>query len=359
FLLHSTARVAPGWEWLAYISPLYYSGLTKPLVPEVGVTPAAMLVLALLIVILAALSAWLFTRRDLGFALRLLPAGAPTGTAGDAGAAQATPFVPYRPSGAWSLRALYLRALRVGAGGALWWALGTAGYAAWATGVGRQLQSNMAGVAQASPILSTIFARMLDPRAGTAIFLSLLIFSFVPLALCALAISLVGRWAADEETGRTDMLLASPVSRPRALLTTFAAIGSVLLGVSAVLGAAVGAAAAAADLELALANLVATVLGLALILFFVACLGALLSGWLRPGAVSTSLMAFVVGSFVLNFIGPGLRWPDALVSLSIFDAYGSPLVDGWQWPPMLVVFTLSLLLLAAATLRFRHKDLAR
>ncbi|HET7767461.1 MAG TPA: ABC transporter permease subunit, partial [Chloroflexota bacterium] len=83
FLLHSTARVAPGWEWLAYVSPLYYSGLTKPLVPEVGVTPAAMLVLALLIGLCAALSAWLFTRRDLGFALRLLPVGAPTGRTGD------------------------------------------------------------------------------------------------------------------------------------------------------------------------------------------------------------------------------------------------------------------------------------
>ena len=214
----------------------------------------------------------------------------------------------------------------------------------------------MAGVAQASPVLSAIFARMLDPRAGTAIFLSLLVFSFVPLALCALAISLVGRWAADEETGRTDMLLANPVSRPRAILVTFAAIGTVLLGVSATLGLAVGVAAAAAGLELTLANLIATVLGLALILSFVACLGALLSGWLRSGAVSTLLLVFVVSSFVLSFIGPGLRWPDALISLSLFDAYGSPLVDGWQWGPMLVVLALSLAMLAAATLRFRQKD---
>src|SRR5688500_8453823 len=241
FLLLATSRVTPGLEWLAYFSPLYYSGLTKPLVPEVGTNPAAMVMLAGGIGLCAALSAWLFTRRDLGFALRLLPAPAAT-------APEVTRFVPFAPQGSWSLRTVYLRAVRVGAGSAVWWALGTAGYAAWATGVGRQLQSNMAGVAQASPVLSVIFARMLDPRAGTAIFLSMLVFSFVPLALCALAISLVGRWAADEESGRTDMLLAYPISRPHAILVSFAAIATVLLAVSSALGLAVGVAAAAAGL---------------------------------------------------------------------------------------------------------------
>jgi ABC-2 type transport system permease protein len=299
-------------------------------------------------------------QRDLGFALRprLRPVPSRDHAAAVAQAATGR-FAAYTPTHAWSLRSPYLRALRVSAGGALWWALGAGGYAVWMTAVGKQLQGNLAAMAQASPALAPLFARLLDPSAGSALFLDMLVFTFVPVALCAFAIVQVARWGEDEEAGVTDMLLAYPVSRVRALLVTFGATGTVIVGLSLALGVAVGVAAAVAEIAIDPLNLVAATLGLAPVLFLVACLGALLSGWLRSGAVTALLTTYVVTSFVLVFIGPAFGWPRALIALSAFDAYGQPLVDGWRWGPPLALTGISAALLGLAAARFRRKDLAR
>ena len=352
FLLHSTGRVAPDLKWLGYLSPLYYAGLTKPLVPEVGINPGGMLVLLAIVLGCASASAWLFTRRDLGFALRLVPARAL------AAHAQVNPAT-FVPSRAWSLRSAWLRALRATAGAAVWWAIGAIGYATWMTAVGKQVQRNLTETAQASPALSAVFARLLGSGDSGALFLNMLIFTFVPLALSGIAISHASRWAADEESGLSDMLLANTVSRTTAILAHFGALGLVLVAVTLLLGLAVGLAAASAELTIDPSRLFAASIGLAPVLFLVACIGALLSGWLRSGAVSAGLTLYVVGSFFLMFLGPVFGWPRWVVALSVFDAYGSPLVDGWRWGPMLAVSAVAIVALGGAMVRFGRKDVSR
>jgi putative exporter of polyketide antibiotics len=85
----------------------------------------------------------------------------------------------------------------------------------------------------------------------------------------------------------------------------------------------------------------------------------LLAGWLRAGPLTGALMFYVVAGFFLVFLGPIFSWPEALIRLSIYDLYGSPLVDGWDWPSMTAITAVAVISLALATYRFSRKDLAR
>jgi ABC-2 type transport system permease protein len=354
FLLHSTSRVSPNLKWLGYLSPLYYAGLTKPLVPEVGISPGGIAVLATAVVVCAGAAAWVFTRRDLGFAFRL-----PTSRSAVPTTRARTPAPPLAFTGDWSLRTVFLRDLHTTARSAAWWVVCAAAYSMWMTGVGKQLHTNLTAIAQSSPLLAPVFDQLLHGTHGTALFIGTLVFSFVPLVIVAFAISQAARWAAEEEDGRTEMLLSLPVSRPTALLTRFAAFAAVLTAVCLAVGAGVFVVAAATGLALVPLNLLAAALALVPVTLVVACLGALLGGWLRSGAVSAALTLYVVASFVLVFVGPIFNWPRAVMRLSVYDAYGSPLAEGWSWPAMFALTAIAALLLTAATYRFTHKDLAR
>jgi hypothetical protein len=53
------------------------------------------------------------------------------------------------------------------------------------------------------------------------------------------------------------------------------------------------------------------------------------------------------------------HWPAYVMQLSIFEHYGTPLVDGLHPRRVLGLLTTSALILAAATTRFATKDLIR
>jgi putative exporter of polyketide antibiotics len=87
--------------------------------------------------------------------------------------------------------------------------------------------------------------------------------------------------------------------------------------------------------------------------------GYLLSGWLRT-AVDTGLLSFLlVAWFVITFIGPELNFPGAVMRLSPFYYYGTPLVNGLPLGDMLLVLAVAVVALALASLRFVRKDIGR
>ena len=69
------------------------------------------------------------------------------------------------------------------------------------------------------------------------------------------------------------------------------------------------------------------------------------------------LIALVLASFVLTLLAPLFHWPPALLQLSIFEQYGSPLVDGLQPFRVLVQLGIAATALWAATSRFATKDI--
>ena len=328
-VLDMVHRVIPNTDWISHFSPIYYYNLNKPLVPGFGINAGALVVLLALSIILSGAAIWLFVRRDIGGTVKLpvwlrLPERAPR-------AEQALPV------NAWSLRSVYTRGLGMMVVPAIWWTLAIAGFAAWMVVIVKQTESQLATIAQSSPLLKDILTKVGGGDITTNATILSALFTFMPLLLMAFAVTQVNRWAADEEDGRLELVLSTPQPRLNVLLARFAALTTVLVIIGVVTLAATELAALAAGLKLDGGNVAVATLSMIPMGLLIAAIGFLFSGWLRT-AIDTGLLSFLlVIWFSITFIGPELNWPEVVQKLSAFYYYGTPLLHGLSLGNMLLV----------------------
>ncbi len=350
-VLDMVHRVIPNTDWISRLSPVYYYNLNKPLVPGFGINPGALLVLLALSIILSGAAIWLFVGRDIGGIVKLpgwlhLPERAPR-------AEQALPV------NAWSLRSVYTRGLGMMLVPAIWWTLAIAGLAAWMVVIVKQTESQLATIAQSSPLLKDILTKVGGGDVTTNATILSALFTFMPLLLMAFAVTQVNRWAADEEDGRLEMVLATPQPRLNVLLARFAALTTVLVIIGVLTLASTELAALAAGLKLDGGNVAVATLSMIPMGLLIAAIGFLFSGWLRT-AIDTGLLSFLlVIWFFITFVGPELNWPDGVQKLSAFYYYGTPLLHGLSLGNMLLVLAVAVVALALASVRFMRKDIGR
>jgi len=340
-------RVIADSEWISRLSPVYYYNLSKPLVPGHGANLGAMLVLLALALVLGGAAVWLFARRDIGGTVPLprwlrLP---------ERRASRALPVAD------WSLRSVYARSMSMIAMPAVWWTLGIASWAGWMVFVVQLIEARMSALLSSSPAMINLIKNLSGGDVSlNAGFLSAMFF-FLPLFLMAFAVTQVNRWAADEQDGRLELVLATPQPRLQVLLGRFAALATATVAISVVTLLASVAASAASGLKLDAGNLAAATLGMIPLGLLIAAIGYLASGWLRTAA-DTGLLSFVLAAwFFISFIGPELEWPDATLRLSAFYYYGTPLLHGLQLTSVLGVVAVTALALGLGALRFIHKDI--
>ena len=90
-----------------------------------------------------------------------------------------------------------------------------------------------------------------------------------------------------------------------------------------------------------------------------AAIGYLGAGWLGTAA-DTGLLSLLLGAwFLLSFVGPELSWPDAILRLSPFYYYGSPLLHGLQVSVILGLLVTAALAVSGGAVRFARKDIGR
>jgi ABC-2 type transport system permease protein len=343
-------RVISGAEWISRLSPVYYYGLSKPLIPAYGVNPGAMLVLLALSVVLSGAALWLFVRRDVGAAVPLPSFLRPPERA----------VSPERalPVNAWSLRSVYTRSLAKLAVPTGWWTLGIAGFAAWMVFVDKQIGDQLQNLANSSSFMKDLFTKVGGSTNLTAALLSAL-FVLLPLLLMAFAVTQANRWAADEEEGRQELVLATPQPRLTVILARFGALTTATVIIGVVTLALTALASAASGLTLDGGNVVAATLSIIPLGLLMAALGYLFAGWLRS-AVDTGLLSFLlVIWFFISFIGPDLNLPDGVLHLSAFYYYGTPLLHGLPLLDMLGVLAVAVVALTLASVRFARKDIGR
>ncbi|HEY7973721.1 MAG TPA: ABC transporter permease, partial [Ktedonobacterales bacterium] len=208
------------------------------------------------------------------------------------------------------------------------------------------------------PVLASLVSKVGGSDALTNASLMSFLFVFLPLLLMAFAITQASRWAADEENGLQELVLATPQSRLRVLLARFGALttATVLIGVVTLTLTAL--ASAISGLTLDGGNLAAAALSMIPLGLLIAAIGYLLSGWLRT-AIDTGLLSFLlVIWFVISFIGPALNWPEGAQRLSALYYYGSPLVNGLNIGNMLLVLAVAVVALVLASVRWVRKDIA-
>ncbi|HYX48573.1 MAG TPA: ABC transporter permease subunit, partial [Ktedonobacteraceae bacterium] len=329
----------------------YYYNLNKPLVPGFGINPGALLILLALSILLSGAAVWLFVRRDIGGIVKLpgwlhLPERA-------ARPEQALPV------NAWSLRSVYTRGLGMMLVPAIWWTLAIAGFAAWMVVIVKQTESQLATISTSSPILKDLITKVGGGDIATNATILSALFTFLPLLLMAFAVTQVNRWAADEEDGRLELVLAAPQPRLNVLLARFAALTTMLVIMGLLTLAATELAAQVAGLKLDAGNVAAASLGMIPLGLLIASLGFLFSGWLRT-AIDTGLLSFLlVIWFFITFVGPELNWPEGVQKLSAFYYYGTPLLHGLSLGNMLLVLGVAVVALALASIRFMRKDIGR
>jgi ABC-2 type transport system permease protein len=344
-------RVIPNTEWLSRLSPVYYYNLSKPLIPSYGANPGALLVMLGISIVLSGVALWLFVRRDVGAAVTLprwlrLPA---------------RPVPPERalPVNAWSLRSVYTRSLAKIAFPTFWWTLGIAGFSAFMVVIARQTEKQLADLYKDTPILKDLLTRVGGGDVTNNATLLSFLFVFLPVLLMAFAVTQASRWAADEEDGLHELVLATPQPRLMVILARFGALttSTVIIGVMTL--ALTALASTATGLALDGGNLAAATLSMIPLGLLMAALGYLFSGWLRT-AVDTGLLSFLlVIWFTISFIGKDLNWPDVTLRFSPFYYYGTPLLHGLPLWDMLGVLAVCVAALALASLRFTRKDIGR
>ena len=343
-------RVFPNADWFSRLSPIYYYNLSKPLIPSYGSNPGGFAVQLVLALVLTGAAIWLFVRRDVGDVVPL--PGWLRRVQREAPASQAL------PERDWSLGSVYARSVGQIAWATFWWTIGVAAFAGWLVVVLEQMASQFQKLAATSPMFEQILQQLGGSGAGFNETLLSLMFFFMPLLLMAFAVTQVNRWAADEDDGRLEMVLATPQSRPVVMLGRFAAVTTSTVIVAVMTMVAVLVAAAIAGVSLGTGNIAAACLGIIPLALFVAAVGYLGAGWLRTAA-DTGLLSFLLaGWFFITFVGPELKWPDFVQKLSLFYYYGTPVLHGLNLGDIALIAVLAAAALALATVRFTRKDIA-
>ncbi|HEX6538662.1 MAG TPA: ABC transporter permease subunit [Candidatus Dormibacteraeota bacterium] len=347
-VLDMAHRIWSGVGWISAISPVYYYNRSKPLITSYGTTWWAMVVLLALSLALSGAALALFARRDVGSVVPL-PAWLRV--------QRPRTRVVALPAREWSLRSVYARSLRSAAAAVAWWTLGIAGFAAWMVVAVRQLSSSL-GSLLASGTLRTVISTLGGGDARlNAVFLSA-IFTLLPVLLMAFAVTQVARWAGDEEDGRFDLLLAAPQSRQRLILGRFCALATATIAIGAVTLGATALTSRLSGLTLDSGDLVAATLGMIPLGLLLAAIGYALAGWLRSAADTGLLSLLLAAWFLLSFVGPALHWPDAILRISPFSWFGTPLLHGLPAGVVVGFVAVAGFALAIGSLRFARKDIA-
>jgi ABC-2 type transport system permease protein len=351
FLTDATGRTIQGASWLRLGSPLHYYSANKPLIAGYPADPGAAAVLVGLYLALAAGSLLLFGRRDVrGVALVALPAGNRRGHDGDRQVlAEASSVV-------WE-RTIGLRALRVQAPAAMWWTLGVAALAGWMTLLVPTIREPLQQLISDNPVFAELFARSgLGTDAGV---LALAPFLFLPAVLAAFALTQALAWPADLDAGRLEVVLSTPRSRVQLLLERFLAVVVMAAASTVVVFLVVLAGVRVAGLSVSAGKLGTACLAIVPLQLLTAALVYVLAGRLSYGGVVGVIAAFLVASFLAEFLRQTFDLPGWLVGLSMFHQYGSPLTAGLAWGPFLVLLAIAAALLGLGAVQFRHADLAR
>ncbi|HEU5144993.1 MAG TPA: ABC transporter permease subunit, partial [Dermatophilaceae bacterium] len=310
-----------------FVSPFHWANASRALVPGEGLDLAATAVLISMTVVLVALAAVAFERRDYRGVLWARRPSVRTAR---------RPVVQRR-----MLSSVWTAAVLRGGVGLVWWAVAGAALAALMAFLGPI-------VMDAWDVFEGYFGGA--GASGTSpeeLYLSFSGEVIMPV-IAAYVLTQASGWTADLAQGRVEAVLAAPVSWARLVTER---VASVAVGVTALTAGALGglvAAASAVGISMDVAGLVRLALGCLLLGLALAGVASMLVVLLRTSLTVTALAIFVGLSYLLSLMGPMLRWPDWVSRLSVFTAFGHPYLEWPSWGGTLLLLSLALVGTAGA-----------
>ncbi len=338
-LLNSLGSASGALSGFRRLSPLSWYSASNPMARGGDFSVAgtgALIVVALMLLALAALA---FERRDIGQPLvaahlsRRRRALAPSGVG-------------------WYRRRVFgsLYEQRVALG---WWVIGVFVVVIFFVTVAPGMVAALEQVPQLHDYLATITNG--DIARGLV---GLFLIGTIQLLLALFAVTAVAGWAHDDASGRLELELSLPISRSKVVVRRAASLTTSAAGIGLVALLFMFVLAGSRGIEFELRRvLLAAVL---LVPFTVAwgAIGALWTSWRPQGAVFV-LTALTVVSYFLQEVTPLYGWPDWVLDISFFHLYGNPLVADPAWWRVAVLLTVCTAGFAGAAQLSRTRDVGR
>lgn len=338
FFVNSLSRTVDNLKPIAaLVSPFYYYDRNTPLAPAGSFDLLGTLGLLVVSVLLAALAAWLMSRRDLGAQLiRRRVREAP-----ETIVPATTPM----------LRIPAVALIYQQRRGLIAWTVGSLVLAAYLASIGRVVVDTLVkGSGSFAAYLK--FVGHGDPYVALTGYFWFGIF----LALLSIfAIVQVARWSADDSEGRLETVLSAPVSRTRIVLERAAALLVATLLIVAVTGAGFYVSAHAANIDIHPDQLVTASIPLIPFALSFAAVGALIASRFPRIAVGV-LVVLAFLSYVLTEGGPLLKLPDWVLRLSVFSLYGAPLTNGIYWTGFWILLAISIVGFGLGGILIQRRD---
>ncbi len=212
----------------------------------------------------------------------------------------------------------------------------------------------MNAVIAGSPAASQIFGGHNTATNGGL--LAFVVFQFVCIIVVVFVFTLALRWPTNLERSRLDLVLSTPRTRMRVLLGHFSAVLAAAILAPLLIWLAVVLAAQASNISIDAGNVAAASLSLIGPELVIASAVYALTLRLPSGVILGLACAYLACAFLADFLQALLKLPDWVISLSIFHAYGTPVVNGWQWQPLVTMIAVAAVLLVIGIVQFRYND---
>lgn len=319
---------------LAPFAKLTWFGWTTNHIPLAGLYdwPSVGLV-AVVAVVLLAVGVYAFVRRDIG-ETHAIP----------------TPNLPRSLVG---LRGPAGRAAGENLPAALAWGIGLGFYGLIIAGSGRSFVEQLGNSPDFARLLATVFPGIDIGTVGG--FLQLVFVEFGLILAGLAAATLVATWAADETSGRLELLLATPLARARWVVSGGLGVfaGIVLFVVLAAAGIAIGAVITGGDV---VTPVIGTV-SLGLYAVALAGIGFAVGGVIGTRFAAPAVALLTILIWFIDILAPALNLPDAIHELALTAHYGQPMLANWD--PVGIVASLVLAVggLGVGAWGFTRRDL--
>jgi len=337
FFLNGIARTVDYQGPAVWLSPFHYFDRSDAVAPGGSVDTLATVALIVIISALSGLAVLLFLRRDIGAAALRPPA--------------ASRPPRYTPSINPLLRIPVVADLYAQRIGLVAWMAGLVLFALFMTSIAGQVGEFLAR----TPGLAGYLAAIGGTTAVTRTVIGSVDYSITLTLLAVYALTVVARWAADDQEGRLELVLSQPVPRWRVVVERVAAlaIGSLLIILA--VSITIAAVAPSQGVTLSTGDLVRAGGPLLPFGLLFGTVGATLAARFPRLAVGV-LGAYLGASYLLFQLGPLLSWPAWALDLSVFKLYGNPLVSGIEWTGLLAVTAIAVAGFGAALLLIQRRE---
>jgi ABC-2 type transport system permease protein len=337
FFLNGIARTVDYHGPAVWLSPIHYYDRSDAIAPGGSVDWLATAALVVLTIALVALAVLLFIRRDIGAAALRRPSSS------------RPPH--YLPSANPLLRVPVVADLYLQRVGLFAWIASLVILALFLTSIAGQVGEFIAKTPGMAAYAAAIGGQSGITRAviGSVDYL-------ITLALLAVyAVTIVARWAADDQEGRLEMVLSQPVPRWRVVVERVAALAVgcllIIVGVSIV----IVLVAPSQHVTITAQDLLRAGAPLLPFCLLFGTLGATVAARFPRLAVGV-LGSYVAAAYLVLQFAPFLGWPTWLLNLSVFTLYGNPLVSGIDWNGLWGVTAVAVAGFGAAILLMRRRE---